>query len=59
VGFVWNGREDRSEVWVIDAQHLADGPVARVILPQRVPNGFHSTWVRQSFLDGRRPAGAA
>ncbi len=59
VGFVWNGREDRSEVWVLDAQHLADGPLARVILPQRVPNGFHSTWVRQSFLDGRRPGGAA
>ncbi len=59
VGFVWNGREDRSEVWVLDAQHLADGPLARVILPQRVPNGFHSTWVRQSFLDGQRPGGAA
>jgi len=48
---VWNGLQERSEVWIIDAQKLADGPVARVILPQRVPHGFHSTWVRQDFLD--------
>jgi hypothetical protein len=51
VGFVWNGLENRSEVWIIDAQKLAEGPVARVILPQRVPHGFHSTWVRQELLD--------
>lgn len=50
VGFVWNGRERRSEVWVLDAQNLTQGPVARVILPQRVPHGFHGTWVRQSLL---------
>ena len=51
VGFVWNGLENRSEVWIIDAQKLANGPVARVLLPQRVPHGFHSTWVRQDSLD--------
>jgi carotenoid cleavage dioxygenase len=37
-------------VWIIDAQKLANGPVARVILPQRVPHGFHSTWVREALL---------
>jgi carotenoid cleavage dioxygenase len=50
VGFVWNGLENRSEVWIIDAQKLANGPVARVLLPQRVPHGFHSTWVREALL---------
>jgi carotenoid cleavage dioxygenase len=50
IGFVWNGLKDRSEVWIIDAQHVSSGPVARVILPQRVPHGFHSTWVRESLL---------
>ena len=50
VGFVWNEHEARSEVWVTDARHLADGPVARIILPQRVPHGFHGTWVRGGLL---------
>jgi carotenoid cleavage dioxygenase len=50
IGFVWNGLKDRSEVWIIDAQHIGNGPVARVILPQRVPHGFHSTWVREALL---------
>ncbi|NNA76493.1 apocarotenoid-15,15'-oxygenase [Pseudomonas lactis] len=52
VGFVWNGQEERSEVWVLDAQKLADGPLARIILPQRVPHGFHGTWVRDAQLQG-------
>ncbi|MFM6996622.1 MAG: carotenoid oxygenase family protein [Limnohabitans sp.] len=54
VGFVWNEREQRSEVWVHDAQALQDGPLARVVLPQRVPNGFHATWVPQAQLDRHR-----
>jgi carotenoid cleavage dioxygenase len=55
VGFVWNEQEARSEVWVTDARHFADGPVARILLPQRVPNGFHGTWVREALLN---PTGA-
>ncbi|GIX15729.1 MAG: carotenoid cleavage dioxygenase [Paracoccaceae bacterium] len=50
VGFVWNGEERRSEVWVSDARDIAAGPVARVILPRRVPHGFHSCWVREDQL---------
>ncbi len=52
VGFVWNEQDARSEVWVTDARHFADGPVARIVLPQRVPHGFHSTWVRGELLAG-------
>ena len=33
---------------VLDAQHVAAGPVARVHLPVRVPYGFHGLWVADS-----------
>lgn len=51
VSFVWNGMEQRSEVWILDAQQPTQGPVARVLLPHRVPHGFHGTWVRQGRLN--------
>ena len=34
-----------SEFVVVDASAVAKGPVATVALPQRVPYGFHATWV--------------
>jgi carotenoid cleavage dioxygenase len=50
VSFVTDERDGRSEVVVLDASDLAAGPVARVRLPQRVPTGFHATWVRPDQL---------
>jgi carotenoid cleavage dioxygenase len=54
VGFVWNAREQRSEVQVWDAKDIGEGPVARVPLPVRVPHGFHSTWVSAARLKSGR-----
>ncbi|MFG1797774.1 carotenoid oxygenase family protein [Nocardia sp. NPDC049149] len=34
-----------SELVVLDATALADGPVARVHIPHRVPMGVHGTWI--------------
>jgi carotenoid cleavage dioxygenase-like enzyme len=50
VSFVTDEREGRSEVAIFDAADLAAGPVGRVLLPQRVPIGFHATWVRMDQL---------
>jgi carotenoid cleavage dioxygenase-like enzyme len=45
VSFVWNGNERRSELQVFDAKEVKRGPVARVVIPARVPMGFHATWM--------------
>jgi len=47
VTLVWNPVDARSEIQVFDCRgaRLAEGPVARVLLPRRVPNGFHATFV--------------
>jgi carotenoid cleavage dioxygenase-like enzyme len=50
VSFVHDENDDRSEVVVLDAGDLAAGPVARVLLPARVPLGFHAAWVRGDQL---------
>ncbi|MEQ1785756.1 MAG: carotenoid oxygenase family protein [Acidimicrobiales bacterium] len=42
---VYDARTDRSELVVLPAADPADGPVARVMLPNRVPLGFHGNWV--------------
>ncbi|WP_159918142.1 carotenoid oxygenase family protein [Pantoea sp. 18069] len=53
VMFVWNPHSRQSEVQIFDARagRMADGPVARVLLPRRVPHGFHATYVSQSTLE--------
>ena len=36
--------DDRSECLVFDAANLADGPLARIALPERICSGTHATW---------------
>jgi len=45
LSFVYDWPSGTSELAVLDAGHLGEGPVATVALPQRVPFGFHGTWV--------------
>ncbi|MBG1264882.1 carotenoid oxygenase family protein [Nostoc commune] len=45
--FVHDEGSDTSELVVVNAQDMTAEPVARVIIPQRVPYGFHGTWVAQ------------
>jgi carotenoid cleavage dioxygenase len=43
--YVWDERTNESEFVVIDATDLTRDAIARVKLPQRVPNGFHGSWI--------------
>jgi carotenoid cleavage dioxygenase len=52
MGFVHDAATDRSELVVLDATNLAADPVARVLLPTRVPAGFHGNWVPAGALEG-------
>jgi carotenoid cleavage dioxygenase len=40
-----HGSDGASSFVVLDAQDITRGPVASVVLPQRVPYGFHGNWV--------------
>jgi carotenoid cleavage dioxygenase-like enzyme len=45
VGFMWDDLLKASFVTVFDAHDISKGPVCKIRLPQRVPHGFHATWV--------------
>jgi hypothetical protein len=45
VTFADSNAPHNSEVVILDAKNFAAGPIARVRIPQRVPVGFHSTWI--------------
>ncbi|KAL6655771.1 hypothetical protein ACP70R_006597 [Stipagrostis hirtigluma subsp. patula] len=45
ISFVHNEKTSISEVHIIDARRFEDAPVAKIILPQRVPYGFHGTFI--------------
>lgn len=54
--FVHDENRNQSELLVVDAQQMTNDPVARVIMPQRVPYGFHATWVSQAELQATTKA---
>ncbi|MBR8833536.1 MAG: carotenoid oxygenase family protein [Stigonema ocellatum SAG 48.90 = DSM 106950] len=45
ITFVYDTTEETSELVVVNAQDVTAEPVARVLIPQRVPYGFHGTWI--------------
>ena len=53
VTLVWNPTDQQSEIQIFDAKgaRMAEGPIARLVLPQRVPHGFHATFVSQKTMD--------
>jgi carotenoid cleavage dioxygenase-like enzyme len=50
ITFVWNNRTKEQQLQVFDAQDISQGPIARVHMPLRVPQGFHACWMSASQL---------
>jgi carotenoid cleavage dioxygenase len=50
VSFVWNEATRRSEIQVFDARDVERGPVARALVPQRIPAGFHAAWIESRHI---------
>ena len=48
--FVHDDATGESVLAVLDASDVAAGPVAEVVMPQRVPYGFHATWIPAADL---------
>jgi carotenoid cleavage dioxygenase len=54
--FVHDEGEDTSELIVMSAQDITAEPVARILIPQRVPYGFHGAWIDESQIaEARNP----
>jgi carotenoid cleavage dioxygenase len=45
MGYVYDAATDRSDLVILDAHEFTAQPVATVHLPQRVPYGFHGSWI--------------
>ncbi len=45
MGFVYDRNRNASDLLILDAQNIAGKPVARIMLPRRVPQGFHGNWL--------------
>lgn len=45
LSYLYNQSEGSSGLGIFDATDLAAGPVGQILLPQRVPYGFHATWM--------------
>lgn len=52
ITFVQDLNLDRSECVIIDAKNITAGPVARIILPERITAGTHACWIEHERLKG-------
>jgi carotenoid cleavage dioxygenase len=50
MGFVYDSATDSSDLVILDASQPSKDAVARIHLPQRVPFGFHGSWIDDSVM---------
>ena len=53
--YVHDAASGTSELVVVDTRDFRAPPVARVLLPVRVPYGFHGTWITSAELARQQP----
>ena len=44
IATAFNGAENTSDLMILDAQNVSDGPIGKAKLPVRIPHGFHGNW---------------
>ena len=54
---LFDSKEERSEIVILDAKDLQKGPVAVVALPQAMPSALHSCWSDISYAPVEGDAG--
>lgn len=52
--FVHDTIASQSELVILNAQDMSAPPVARLLIPQRVPYGFHGTWISSEQIAMQR-----
>ena len=51
ITFVYDREAETSELVIINAKDITFEPAARVLIPQRVPYGFHGAWISSAQLN--------
>jgi len=52
--YVYDEEEKTTELWIMDALKMKNTPLARIVMPQRVPYGFHGIWLPESDIEQQR-----
>jgi carotenoid cleavage dioxygenase len=55
VSYVHDAASGTSEMVMVETRDFRAPPVARVLLPVRVPYGFHGTWITSAELARQQP----
>ena len=53
ITFVADAETGGSKALILNAQNISDKPIAEVLIPQRIPLGFHGTWANLSEFEDR------
>lgn len=53
LSYVSDRAAGRSELVILDARDMTEQPVARVLLPARVPAGFHGNWIPDTGVSSK------